>query len=88
VTPLAADLSRKDRISILTAAIVAGNKGQAVFNATEAAKIVGVDRKVLPGELNDVGILASKVSKRKRFTAVDLAEYTYAHRISPLQPMK
>lgn len=81
-------LSKKDRIAILTDAIVTAHHGQAVFNITETAKIVSMDKKFVGPEFDERGILAVKKRQSKYYTAVAIAEYLYAIQISPLQPCR
>lgn len=85
---MAAELTKKEKIAILSGGIIAAHKGQAVFNATETAKIISMDKKFVGLEFDKHGILATKIQRSKHYTAVAIAEYLHAEQISPLQPCR
>jgi len=85
---MAAELTKKEKIAILSSGIIAAHKGQAAFNATETAKIVGIDKKFIGPEFDEHGVLAIRQKQSKYYTAVAIAEYLYAVQISPLQPCR
>lgn len=82
---MASYLSLKEEITTEAIAIVVAHKGKAVFDIGETAKICGMDRKFIGPEFDKHGILATKKQNSKYFTAVAIAEYLHAERISPLE---
>lgn len=82
---MAAELTKKEKITILSSEIITFHKGQVAFNIGETAKIIGVTRKYVGYDFNERGILATQIGKAKYYTAVDIAEYLYMARISPVQ---
>lgn len=78
----------RPEITALASAIIWGNKGRAQFSYTEAAKILGCDKKKVGATLESAGILvkpAGDTGIHKKVNALDLAQFMYDNRISPLR---
>jgi hypothetical protein len=81
-------LSRKDRLAVLAASITAGNQGRVLFDISATARVLGISRGVVASELDKCGILATRVRDGRRYTALDLATFCDARRVTPFQPLE
>ena len=74
----------KPERQIMSESLIEMNNGQAYFNFTEIAKIVGCGVHTVPRLLYNAGISVKKVGPSKRVSAVEIAELMAQKRTSPV----
>ena len=73
--------SEVDRVAEI---IVRSHGGKAMFNLTQAAKVLGQGKNSIARYLQEEGVIVKKVGQEKLVSALQLAEFMCGGRISPL----
>jgi len=77
-------VSRKDEIRKMAEALIRAHDGQAYFNFSQSAKIIGCGINTVARELHKAGITVKRVGPSKRVSVYDLAAYMYDDRVAPI----